>query len=289
MLAPEVTFFAHPSWLTGAVQFTDELIIAAPPHRVWALTEDVQGWPAITPTMTSIEVTSTGPIGPGSTVRVRQPRLPPAIWTVRAFEPEHRFVWETELGGVRMVAGHEVAPVPEGCRNRLTLALSGRGSAAFGRLAGTALQRAIATENDGFRRAAEGLERPSYVDTQRIRLAVDAEATWRAVEWYADGIAAHPRPLLSRALGLQPDTGFEIAERVPQRSVSLAGRHRFSRYVLDFRVVATEAGSEVAAVTYADFPGPHGLAYQTAIIGSRGHVIAVRRMLHEIRSRAMIN
>lgn len=281
--------FVDPEWLTGGVQFTDELFIAAPIQRVWSLTEDVEGWPVLTPTMTSIEVTSAGPLGPGSTARVRQPRLAPATWTVREFEPPHRFVWETRLRGVRMVGGHEVEPAPVGCRNRLTLELSGRGSALFGRLAGTALQRTIATENDGFRRAAEGLERPAYVDTQRITIEAGADVTWRAVEQYAEGIATHPRPLLSRALGLQPDAGFAIAECVPGRLLSLAGRHRFSRYVLDLRATATGTGTEVAAVSYADFPGLHGLAYRTAVIGSRGHVIAVRRMLREIRSRAVIN
>ncbi len=69
--------------------------------------------------------------------------------------------------------------------------------------------------------------------------------------------------------------------------LSLAGRHRFSRYVLDFRVEPDgDGGSVVTAVTYADFPGPRGAVYRTLVVGSRGHVLAVRRMLTGIRRRA---
>ena len=42
----------------------------------------------------------------------------------------------------------------------------------------------------------------------------------------------------------------------------------------------------MTAVTYADFPGPRGRAYRAAVIGSRGHVVAVRRILAAIRERA---
>jgi hypothetical protein len=46
---------------------------------------------------------------------------------------------------------------------------------------------------------------------------------------------------------------------------------------------AAGSGCEVGLVTYADFPGPHGRAYRAAVVGSRGHVLAVRRMLAAIR------
>jgi hypothetical protein len=43
----------------------------------------------------------------------------------------------------------------------------------------------------------------------------------------------------------------------------------------------------VTAVTYAAFPGPRGFAYRTLVIGSRGHAVAVHRMLSAIRHAAL--
>ena len=36
----------------------------------------------------------------------------------------------------------------------------------------------------------------------------------------------------------------------------------------------------------ADFPGPHGRAYRLLVLGSRAHVLAVRRLLARVKRRA---
>lgn len=270
--------------MTG-VGIHDEIFISAPPERVWALTEDVEGWPQLTPTMTSVTRTGSGPFGVGSTARVAQPRLPAATWTVTELDPPHRFVWETRRNGVVITGGHEIVPVEGGCRNRLTVDLTGTGARALARLMGPALHRAVATENDGFRRAAEGLDRPAYVDEHRLGIDATPEAVWPALEAFAERLHGPQRGLLATLLGPEPASGFAVAERVPPRLLSLQGGHRFSTYALDFRVVATSEGTDVCAVTYADFPGLHGFAYRSAVIGTRGHAVAVRRMLRQVAAR----
>ena len=131
-------------------------------------------------------------------------------------------------------------------------------------------------------------ERPAYVDEHAATLDVPPDRAFQAVtDEVGDMLRPGRHALLTRVLGTVPRAGFEIAERDPPRLLSLAGRHRFSRYVLDFRVEERgDGGSVVTAVTYADFPGPHGAAYRMLVIGSRGHVLAVRRMLAGIRRAA---
>ncbi len=130
-------------------------------------------------------------------------------------------------------------------------------------------------------------ERPAYVDEHATTLEVtDAEAfaAVRAeVEHLLSRWAGHP---VTRLLGTTPRAGFEIAGEDPPRWLLLAGRHRFSRYELEFRVEPAAGGAIVTAVTYADFPGTQGAVYRTVVIGSRGHVLGVRRMLAGIRRRA---
>ena len=82
--------------------------------------------------------------------------------------------------------------------------------------------------------------------------------------------------------------GFRVARADPPRELVLAGGHRFSRYALTFRLDALDGGraTRVRAETRAVFPGIAGRAYRLAVIGTRGHALAVRRLLGAVAERA---
>ena len=67
--------------------YATEVRIAAPLHRVWEVTHDVEAWPSWSPTMDEVRLEGPGPVGPGSVATVRQPRLRPARWEVLEAEP----------------------------------------------------------------------------------------------------------------------------------------------------------------------------------------------------------
>jgi uncharacterized membrane protein len=136
-----------------------ELTIDAPDHVVWRLTEDVEGWPTLTPTMTSIERLDDGPLHVGSRARVKQPAQRATVWTVTRLEPSELFEWEANVFGVRMVGRHRITADGDSCRNTLQIEMSGRGSGVLGALTGGRIRKAIATENEGFKRAAEAVRR----------------------------------------------------------------------------------------------------------------------------------
>ena len=131
-------------------------------------------------------------------------------------------------------------------------------------------------------------ERPAYVDEHATTVDAPPDVVFRAVSAEIDHLLARWRnAALTRALGTRPRAGFEVAESDPPHVLSLSGRHRFSRYLLDFRVEPGRGGgSVVTAVTHADFPGRRGAGYRMLVIGSRLHVLAVRRILTGIRRRA---
>lgn len=137
------------------MRIEDDITIKAPVATVWHLTEDVEAWPGITPTITSVERLDDGPIGVGARARLKQPGQRPAVWTVTRFEPNQAFAWETKVLGVRMTGSHLLTAVPEGCRNTLTLQLEGPAARLLALLAGKRLRQAIATENAGFKTRAE--------------------------------------------------------------------------------------------------------------------------------------
>lgn len=137
----------------------NELVIEAGVEQVWALTVDVEGWPGLTPTMTSVERLDDGPLRVGSTAHIVQPRQRPTIWTVTRLEAPHTFEWQAKVLTITMTGSHHLAADGDGCRNRLELRLAGFGSGLMRRLLGRTLRAAIETENLGFQAAAEGADR----------------------------------------------------------------------------------------------------------------------------------
>lgn len=124
-----------------------------------------------------------------------------------------------------------------------------------------------------------------YVDEHRTTIAAPRDLVWNALRRYVDSslrvAASHP---LAGLLGTEPRGGFEMAQEVPNQRLGLAGRHRFSRYRLVFDLTDVDDGStRLSAQTYAAFPGPHGRIYRALVISTRGHVIAVKRMLRTVR------
>ena len=137
------------------MRFEHSTEIAASAATVWRLTTDVERWPALFPTVTSVQRETPGELAIGSTAMIKQPGQRATRWTVTAIEPDRRFEWEASVYGVRTVARHLIEPTATGATNTLVLELSGRGAGLMGRLVGRKLRKVLGAENDGFRRAAE--------------------------------------------------------------------------------------------------------------------------------------
>jgi uncharacterized membrane protein len=88
--------------------------IDAPVERVWDVLMDVEKWPDWSPTMTTVKRLEPGIFRPGSTARVKQPRLAEAIWRVTAMMPPTSFTWSSRARGVTTVARHTVTALDNG-------------------------------------------------------------------------------------------------------------------------------------------------------------------------------
>ena len=122
---------------------------------VWELTIDVESLPSLTDTMTEVERLDSMPLTVGSRVRIKQPGQPARVWTVTELDPGRLFVWTTNAMGMTMTATHELHESGGATVNTLTLDLTGATASVFGRLLRRPLQKALATENAGFKQAAE--------------------------------------------------------------------------------------------------------------------------------------
>ncbi len=139
------------------------------------------------------------------------------------------------------------------------------------------------------------------VDTHAIDIAAPPAGVWEALaEIILERLSRPPAKLVAGVTGVRERSfddaafpragaqvpGFLVATSVPGRRLRLEGRHRFSEYALDFELAATNGGTLLSATTHAAFPGPLGRLYRRLIIGTRAHMLVVRRLLRSVRRRA---
>ena len=137
-----------------------------------------------------------------------------------------------------------------------------------------------------------------FIDEHALAIDASREQVWDALlkvaaATFEGGVTAG----VARVLGCRPATsagprplavgstipGFAVTEAEPGSRLVLSGRHRFSRYELAFTLRQdARSGTRLGAETRAAFPGIHGRAYRAAVIGTRGHVVVVRRMLSAV-------
>jgi len=141
----------------------------------------------------------------------------------------------------------------------------------------------------------------SHVDEHSTEIEAVPSRVWGAVvgvvgrssagrvgESIADALRCEPR----RSAGKLPEVGstivgFRVARARTPVELALEGEHRFSRYALIFRLDELGPGlTRLRAETRAEFPGLLGAAYRGLVIGTRGHVLVVRRMLATIKRSA---
>lgn len=130
--------------------------VAAPREKVWTVMADVERWPEWTASMTSVELLDQAPFGVGSRARIRQPRLPVAVWTVTALTAERSFEWQAVVPGLKSVGIHRVdANGSDGTRVSLSFGWSGPLAPIIRLLYGKLARRYVEIEAQGLKHRCE--------------------------------------------------------------------------------------------------------------------------------------
>ena len=66
----------------GCMRFEAIIDVAAPAQLLFEVYTDVERWPEWTASVTRVERLDQGPLSVGSRARIKQPRLPAAVWEV---------------------------------------------------------------------------------------------------------------------------------------------------------------------------------------------------------------
>ena len=128
-----------------------------------------------------------------------------------------------------------------------------------------------------------------FIDEHRITIDAPLDVVWPVLRRYATSIGIGERNPLKLVWAADPPSGFEVAGEAPPTSITLSGRHRFSRYLLEFTLTEPHAGTTVpTARSSAEFPKLHGRVYRALVVGSHAHVLATRAILRSVKKKVEI-
>lgn len=132
------------------------LTVDAPAPRVWEVLTDVEHWPELTASMTSVRGLDGPRPAPGARFEIRQPRLRRAVWTVTRLDEGTAFDWESRAPGVLSRGSHLLEP--DGSATRLTLTIDQSGVLAWpiAFVAARTIRRYLAMEGRGIAARASG-------------------------------------------------------------------------------------------------------------------------------------
>lgn len=152
---PQVT--PHPSdEQEQPVKFEASIEVQAAPEQVVAVYWDVERWPEWTAGVTEVERLDDGPLAVGTRTRIRQPRLPVAVWTVTELEPGRSFTWIARGPGLITTATHVVTPDGSGGSHVVaTLEQGGPLGGLVGRLSKGLTERYLDLELNGLKARCE--------------------------------------------------------------------------------------------------------------------------------------
>jgi uncharacterized membrane protein len=109
------------------MHFEATIEVAAPAPQVFDVYSDVERWPEWTSSVTSVERLDEGPLRVGARTRIRQPRLPVAVWEVTDLVPGQSFTWIARGPGIVTTGRHVVGPGTTDLRVTVTAALDQEG------------------------------------------------------------------------------------------------------------------------------------------------------------------
>lgn len=138
------------------MKYEVEVQIAATPDVIWEALADVERWPEWTASVSSVQRLESGPLAVGSTARVVQPKVRPAVYTVTACEPGASFVWTAKGAGITTVAGHYIEALGDGkSAVRLVFEQTGLLTPLVGLFAGSMIRRYLALESESLKKVSE--------------------------------------------------------------------------------------------------------------------------------------
>lgn len=138
------------------MHFEEEILVNERVDVVWAVYSDVEHWPEWTASVEATEYLAGHELAVGARVRIKQPKLPTAVWEVCAVDPGRSWTWVATGPGVRTTARHTLESVgAHTTRVQMTLEQRGLLGGVIGRLYAQLTRTYLAMEAAGLKERSE--------------------------------------------------------------------------------------------------------------------------------------
>ena len=87
------------------------LAINARPNDIFNVLTHLEQWNQWTQSISEMSILNEDVPGLGARVKVLQPKLPPAIWTITEIKQDKSFTWEKKSVGLKMISEHLILSV----------------------------------------------------------------------------------------------------------------------------------------------------------------------------------
>ena len=136
-------------------EFSISIDIDVPADRVYEVMSDTDRWHEWTPSVRSIKRLDSGPFVVGSRAVIRQPKFPPALWTVTAIDGKSSFTWINRAPGIKVIAHHSIRPIGDRATATLSLRYEGILGGLIARMTRGITNRYLAMEANGLKKRSE--------------------------------------------------------------------------------------------------------------------------------------
>jgi hypothetical protein len=133
-------------------------VINARPEHIFAELTKLSQWNQWTKSIISISFVNNDEIKVGAKIKVLQPKLLPAIWTITEISENKSLVWEKKSFGLKMTANHFIQDSNEGAIVKLQIIYQGFLAKLFYRLTSSLTESYLTMEIAGLKKRCENPE-----------------------------------------------------------------------------------------------------------------------------------
>jgi hypothetical protein len=134
------------------------LLIHSMPYEIFDILTRFDRWNQWTQSITEMSVLNNDQLKPGSKIKVLQPKLPPAIWTITEIDPNKSLTWQKKSFGLNMRSEHLITSGPGMATVTLRITYEGPLAGLFYYLTHNLTDRYMTMEINGLKKECEKVQ-----------------------------------------------------------------------------------------------------------------------------------
>lgn len=139
-------------------QISKSIEIKAEPTIIFGILSDVESWNSWTKSITTISFIKNSKFKLGGKVKIKQPKLLPAVWTISEITENKSFTWKKKSLGVTLTAHHSLVTINNKTCVEVTMIYEGFLALLLYRVSSSLTSKYLTTEIIGLKKKCESIQ-----------------------------------------------------------------------------------------------------------------------------------